>query len=176
MKLCNKCGETKTLTSFGVQKRSKDGLQYYCRVCRAEHQQLNKESISKYRKSHYKENSAKISERKKELYPRYKETISRYQEANKDNISNYWKSNRGMRNYHYNKYRAVEATPNWVDHEWLKLIYIHCPKGYTVDHIIPLQSDIVCGLHVPWNLQYLTPVENSKKHNKLIGDKRYGRF
>lgn len=59
------------------------------------------------------------------------------------------------------------ATPKWVNFEELYRIYNECPKGMHVDHIIPLSSDKVCGLHVPWNLQYVTPEYNSNKRNKF---------
>lgn len=46
-------------------------------------------------------------------------------------------------------------------------IYINRPEGMQVDHIIPLKGNNVSGLHVPWNLQYLTPEANNKKTNKI---------
>ena len=60
--------------------------------------------------------------------------------------------------------------PTWVDKQELKQVYEICPEGLEVDHIIPLKGKLVSGLHVPWNLQYLTREENLKKTNKLIGD------
>ncbi len=36
-----------------------------------------------------------------------------------------------------------------------------------VDHIIPITHPDVCGLHVPWNLQYLAPVDNNMKNNRF---------
>jgi len=39
---------------------------------------------------------------------------------------------------------------------------------YTVDHIIPLNGDNVCGLHVPWNLQILVHEKNCAKGNRVV--------
>lgn len=62
--------------------------------------------------------------------------------------------------------RALNAVPPWVDVSAIRAIYDACPDGYEVDHIIPLQHELACGLHVPWNLQYLTKVENQRKNKR----------
>jgi 5-methylcytosine-specific restriction endonuclease McrA len=61
----------------------------------------------------------------------------------------------------------LQRTPKWVDMAAILAIYKACPKDMAVDHIVPLQGKRVSGLHVPWNLQYLTQAENSRKNNRF---------
>jgi 5-methylcytosine-specific restriction endonuclease McrA len=62
------------------------------------------------------------------------------------------------------------------DKKSVEIIYKTCTKisketgvKHNVDHIIPLTHELVCGLHVPWNLQILTKSENVIKKNKWDG-------
>ena len=34
MKKCSECDKTLPLTEFGINRQAKDGLDYYCRVCK----------------------------------------------------------------------------------------------------------------------------------------------
>jgi 5-methylcytosine-specific restriction endonuclease McrA len=60
----------------------------------------------------------------------------------------------------------LKRTPLWSNKEEIDQFYLNTPRGMTVDHIIPLQGELVSGLHVLDNLQYLTKAENSRKKNK----------
>lgn len=71
-----------------------------------------------------------------------------------------------------------EATPKWLttaQKATMREIYKMAitmtqttGEQYVVDHIVPLRSHEVCGLHVPWNLRVITQEENLKKSNKLV--------
>lgn len=76
-------------------------------------------------------------------------------------------SGRAIKRVSSAKRRAASklATPKWANHQKMKEIYAKLPDGMVVDHIIPLISDYVCGLHVETNFQYLTKSANSSKSN-----------
>lgn len=59
------------------------------------------------------------------------------------------------------------AMPKWININEIAEIYANAPKGYDVDHIMPLNGENFSGLHVPWNLQYLPAKQNRKKSNKI---------
>jgi 5-methylcytosine-specific restriction endonuclease McrA len=137
--------------------------------CRAKgllHRAANKEKIAAYLKNWAVENREKSNGIKR----RWAEKNPEKDKECKVNYSlfNPWpsRSNSAQR-----RARRLQATPKWLSHADRKLIrkiYRDCPDGYEVDHVIPLQGEIVTGLHVPWNLQYLTMRENRRKRNYLV--------
>lgn len=76
----------------------------------------------------------------------------------------------------HRKLLKLKATPSWLTtehHAEIISLYMQAKtlsklSGvlYHVDHIVPLQSKSVCGLHAPWNLQILTSTDNIIKSNK----------
>ena len=60
--------------------------------------------------------------------------------------------------------RKKRQTPSWANIEKIKEIYMNCPEGYEVDHIWPISK---YGLHVHYNLQYLTIIENRNKLDSM---------
>lgn len=85
--------------------------------------------------------------------------------------SRQWRQdNPGHRNALSTLYKKVvkQRTPKWADIEAIKEFYKRCPLGYHVDHIYPLRGDLMSGLHVMENLQYLPAIENLRKNKKVL--------
>jgi hypothetical protein len=61
--------------------------------------------------------------------------------------------------------RLQAQTPAWADMDAIRQVYAQCPKGFDVDHMIPLKGKLVSGLHVHTNLQILPMSVNRSKSN-----------
>lgn len=71
-------------------------------------------------------------------------------------------------------YRQLyKAWPAWCsEHPDFAKVYAEAKRRRAagqdvhVDHIVPICSELVCGLHVPWNLQVIGAGPNLRKGNR----------
>jgi hypothetical protein len=174
MKTCEKCKEEKNKDLFYNCSGRKDGKQGYCKECT---NRLSKERMSKD-----KSLANKYYLNRKDD-PRYKEQCrngsEKYRNANREQVNRRvaeWTAKNLDRHSAYQaKRRSVKlnATPSWVNDFFIKEIYalarLRTEKTgikWHVDHIVPLQSRLVCGLHVECNLAVIPASHNSSKGNK----------
>lgn len=68
----------------------------------------------------------------------------------------------------------IRATPPWADTDAMRAFYVEAERRtqetgepHHVDHALPLNSRLVCGLHNQFNLQVLTAKSNLSKGNRL---------
>ena len=73
--------------------------------------------------------------------------------------------------------RKLQATPSWANSFLIQEAYLLSALRtkatgvkWHVDHIIPLKSDFVCGLHVESNLRVIPAVANQRKNNRYWPD------
>lgn len=134
-----------------------------------------------YNKTYYGKNKAKVNEKTKAYYHDNKEMYTKLRaESRKANpgrdaetrlkrIAKNPDKEKARYKIAEGKRRAavLKATPRWADEEEIKKIYVSSPKGYHVDHIVPLRSKTVCGLHCEHNLIAILAKENMQKSNKF---------
>lgn len=142
MKTCTKCKVTKKLKDFPKKSQAKDGLHSWCKSCKYS------DRLRYKRAANYRQHGIDYYNRNKEK----------------------WRGIKARR-----RATKLQATPKWLDedHFWMiKEIYLLASLrekltniNWEVDHIVPLQGKLVCGLHVPWNLQVITRTENRRKSN-----------
>jgi hypothetical protein len=131
----------------------------------------NVDKIKEYRQW-YKENCSDIIKVYSSQY--YKDNVDKIKEYRQNNIDKH----RGNYLFRSAKRRAAkkQAIPSWFYLEQVDIRQLYMDRvtitlltgiEHEVDHIVPLQHPLVCGLHCLSNLRIITAEENSKKHNKL---------
>lgn len=194
-KICSKCTKCLPLEGFSKQLKGKYGVTSICKECTKirskewynnnkeqrlemckEYTKANKQLIAEKSKKYRQANKDRLSASGKERYKRSKKNKQEYAKA-------YYLSNKDAYYIRGGKRRAAikMAVPLWYYNEFETLLveelYDKCSilsaltnKVFHVDHIVPIQSELVCGLHCFANLQILTAQQNISKSNRYWPD------
>lgn len=153
----------------------------------SEWQKKNPEKVRAKAQKYYHNNRKKVLIRMKQWQLNNPEWIKNYAAKwcsenkgwRKEYDAEYQKINAHKVNARNRKYIAIkkQAMPSWADEQKILEFYVASKQmtqetgiEYHVDHIVPLTSKIVCGLHWEGNLQILTEFENIKKGNRRWPD------
>jgi len=165
--VCRTCAKIKSINArvAGVYK------EYHART-REEKNEKSRLRHKKFREMHperAKENDKK-SYANCDKERRYL-TAKMWRQANKGKVNSVTANRRAFKK---------KATPCWLSSHHKRQIRVLYTKAreltdlfggkFEVDHVVPLDSEIVCGLHVPWNLQLLDKPLNRKKSNLIWPD------
>jgi hypothetical protein len=178
LKFCTGCKEKLGIALFHKNKARNDGLCNRCKDCDRKRKKdpRNKEYQSLYAKKYQKEEKSKEYHRKyyADNKEKYVSSGKKWRSENVEKQKELWrkhtKTEEWRKRHKINEAnRRISKINTKIDgfDSIIKDIYDNCPIGYQVDHIVPLRGKTVCGLHVPWNMQYLESEVNFKKNNKL---------
>jgi len=168
-KQCGKCRECKPLSDFHVRRASKDGRAYMCASCVMQHCADWRTKTPDAFKGWYENNKDRRADYWRKWYEENKD-------ARAASYAAWAKRNPHKINALIAKRTAskLQAIPSWANQEAIRAIYAEAARltretgiRHDVDHIYPLQSDVVCGLHCEANLQILTKIENIRKGNRM---------
>lgn len=134
----------------------------------AEQRLRDKAKIKKYASDYKKSNPEKL-----------RIAAAMWRAKNPDAVKKIRRRNRIKHPDEWAKYRAsiLQAIPVWADEK--KITEIYAARSFAqeafeieihVDHMVPLNSPLVCGLHCEDNLQLLTATENIRKQNRYWPD------
>ena len=147
MRTCSRCGQTKPLTDF---HRKLQGYQPKCKPCASTEAKIRRERGG--------------AEARREYLQAW-HTAAKLKDPEGYNLE---------RRVNVAKYRAKKkkASPSWEDcahiQEAYEVAQVLSRGGvrFEVDHVVPINSKKVCGLHVTANLQILPSHLNKSKGNR----------
>lgn len=131
-----------------------------------------------YAKNHLAEQNAQKLQWRRDNLEKTRAVEQAYRDRNRDSCNariKEWKD----KNPHFRAEETIRrlaakngATPTWADREKILAIYAAASQRRQagdechVDHLVPLRSKLVCGLHCEANLAIVPAVENLRKNNR----------
>jgi hypothetical protein len=164
MKTCKRCGLSKSKSLFRPDPRYRDGYGSWCIDC-------HREKNSSWAKENREHLTAKRARWVAANPIAAKDVDKKWKAANKSKTSSRYRAWRLAHLKHdaarvtARRAAKLQAIPKWADKSKISEIYKNRPDGCDIDHIVPLVSQFVCGLHWEGNLQYLPSAENQSKRN-----------
>lgn len=159
MKRCCRCKQTRPLFDFNRNRANADQLSKQCKPCRVEIR-------AEYNRKHAEKIRAQQAQYRARTHEQQRARLRRHYES--------------KRSYYILKARArhdqTRRVPPWADMAQIERIYAlanACRRAGIdchVDHIVPLKSDLVCGLHVQDNLAITQREDNARKSNRWWPD------
>lgn len=156
------------------KEKNRDKVREQNRLWNANNQDKRRQYQRKYTQAHPNE----VTKRGKvwrDNNPDYHFKYNKDWRANHPNYAKLYRdNNRGKFLANHAAYRAAkkQASAKWSKKEAIEKIYeqaktltVATGVPHEVDHIVPLQHPVVCGLHCEDNLQILTKHENRTKFN-----------
>lgn len=143
------------------------------------YEKLNQDLVNKKRKDRYhadKNFKEKTLKRCKRNFKKRWHENTEWREEKKKKTKEWIKKNRHKELEYKQQKRAakLKAVPLWAKREKIKEIYALANQRtketgvlHHVDHMYPLRSKWLCGLHIETNLQILTAEENTSKGNRV---------
>jgi len=171
-KICTECKNLLPTTSFFARNQRPIGLRSECKNCWKARRKQHLKTLRLVDLSYWSRQAK-----------RTKEWRFKNPELSKMSI-------RASMVKYREKYRPVKAAkerrrqamkllaiPKWANKKYIGLFYLHSKlesqrtgRACQVDHIVPLKSKDVCGLHCEQNLQVLFKEDNLKKRNLMWPD------
>ena len=132
----------------------------------------NKKRAAKWRANNLDEARKRVRDSRAKKPDYYKEQESAWRKAN---------PGRCRAKYKAYMARKAQAMPSWANEFFIEEAY-HLAQlrssmfgfPWHVDHVVPLTSKLVCGLHTETNLQVIPGVENLSKNNRYWPDMPVG--
>ena len=181
---CVKCGRSLPDDQFKSQSRDGVNRQTYgrqCNDCRrawytenARKKRLEKGIVPRYDPEKLAANKEKKRQKSLEHLKKLSlkmaaEQPEKLKLLRKKAVMKFVENNRGLVNSKNSHYRAMRrcATTSFGQDGVVEIYKLAAERSMEVDHIVPLRSKVVCGLHNIFNLQLLSKSENSAKRNRF---------
>ena len=186
VKHCSRCAAEKPLALFyrDSNPKNKSGRQSRCiECCKADaiayakaHPEWKRAKDKRYAQRHPDKVRERSARRRKEDPDYWRNYTAKYRaewrkkhpEQDATTSKAYRQRNPAiiaerMAQYVHAKRRPLE----WADRDKMRVVYAKAKEfGMEVDHVVPLRSKLVSGLHVWHNLQLLARDENRRKRNR----------